>query len=274
MSKDPIQNGGGFVEDTVQRLECFGFRFGEKGTHTSRTIMVPELTTLLHKCPASATRADYATEVIDHNCLGKQTASTRFLTNQRLGELYGLDPSTPLFRVMRHLWDLDEKGKPLIALLAAICRDPLLRVTGPVIIRMKPGEELARQQIIDALRDSVGDRLNPDSLDKVVRNTSASWTQSGHLAGRSRKTRERVTTTPAVTTFALLLAYMTGARGMPAFECFLAQILDASPDELIYSAMDAKRFGLLDIKHAGGIVTLSFDLLLTDVERKLLYGAH
>jgi len=210
---------------------------------------------------------------MEHNCLGKQTASTRFLTNQRLGELYGLDPSVPLFRIMRHLWDIEDKGHPLLALLAAICRDPLLRVTGPVIIRMKNGDELARQQITDALRESVGDRLNPDSLDKVVRNTSASWTQSGHLSGRSRKTREKVVTTPAVITFALLLAAMTGARGMPAFESFIARLLDASSDELIYLAMDAKRLGLLDIKQAGGIVTLSFDLLLNDVERKLLYGA-
>jgi len=210
---------------------------------------------------------------MEHNCLGKQTASTRFLTNQRLGELYGLDPSLPLFRIMRHLWDLDDKGRPMLALLSAICRDPLLRVTGPVIARMKKGEELARQQVTDALRESVGERLNPDSLDKVVRNTSASWTQSGHLSGRSRKTRERVAATPAVTTFALLLAYMTGVRGMPAFESFMTRLLDASPDELVYLAMDAKRMGLLDIKQAGGIVTLSFDLLLTDVERKLLYGA-
>lgn len=272
MSKDPIQNGRVFSEENTQRLERFGFRFGEKGTHTSRTIMVPELTTLLRRCPVSATRADYTTEVMEHNCLGKQTASTRFLTNQRLGELYGLDPSVPLFRVMRHLWDIDEKGRHLLALLAAICRDPLLRVTGPVIIRMKHGEELARQQITDALRDSVGDRLNDDSLDKVVRNTSASWTQSGHLSGRSRKTRERAITTPAVTTFALLLTYMTGVRGMPAFESFIARLLDASPDELIHFAMDAKRLGLLDIKQSGGIITLSFDLLLTDVERKLLFG--
>ena len=35
--------------------------------------------------------------IIDQNCLGKQTVSTRKLTCQRLSELYGLDPSIPLF---------------------------------------------------------------------------------------------------------------------------------------------------------------------------------
>jgi hypothetical protein len=39
----------------------------------------------------------------------------------------------------------------LLALLLALARDPLLRVTGPPVLQMRPGEQLARQQMTDAL---------------------------------------------------------------------------------------------------------------------------
>ena len=89
-----------------------GFRFGAKGTHTSRTIMLAELTTLLQTTSRLSDRAEYASAIIEANRLAKRTVSTRRLTNQRLAELYGLDPSIPLFRVLRKLWDTDGAGRP------------------------------------------------------------------------------------------------------------------------------------------------------------------
>ena len=76
-----------------------GFRFGDKGTQTSRTMMLAELTELLEALPTTANREDYASAIIADNILGKQTTATRRLTNQRLGELYGLSLTVPLFRV-------------------------------------------------------------------------------------------------------------------------------------------------------------------------------
>src|SRR5580704_8466319 len=76
-----------------------GFRFGAKGTHSSRTMMFEELGQVLLATAAEARRADYAAAIIEGNCLSKPTGATRRLTNQRLGELYGLDPAIPLFRV-------------------------------------------------------------------------------------------------------------------------------------------------------------------------------
>ena len=73
----------------------FGFRSGNKGTHTSRTIMLDELSTLLDSAPSDAGRDDFLAAIIDHNALGKQTAATRKLTAQRLTELYILEPSAP-----------------------------------------------------------------------------------------------------------------------------------------------------------------------------------
>lgn len=58
---------------------------------------------VLEVTPPEARRPDCAAGIIATNCLSKPTAAIRRLTNQRLGELYGLEPATPLFRVLRRL---------------------------------------------------------------------------------------------------------------------------------------------------------------------------
>jgi len=54
-----------------------GFRFGDKGTHTSRTMMLAELTSVLAAVPAVGSRQDYVAAVVEGNCLLKPTTSTR-----------------------------------------------------------------------------------------------------------------------------------------------------------------------------------------------------
>jgi hypothetical protein len=260
-------------EDTPHVVEL-GFRAGDKGTHTSRTMMLEELTTLLADVASGASRADYATAIVDGNCLHKPTTSTRKLTNQRLGELYGLDSSVPLFRVLRQFWPIDQTGRPLLALLLALARDPLLRATAEPVLRMNPGDELARQSLTDALNDAVGGRLNPEILDKVVRNAASSWTQSGHLLGRSRKSRQRVRPTPLSIAYALMIGYLLGLRGYRLFESPWCRVFDASVDELIFAAMDAKRTGLIDLKHAGSVIEIGFSHVLTNGERRLSHGTN
>jgi len=56
---------------TTEDLAAAGFRFGDKGTHTSRTIMLGELGELLEAVPASSAREAYATAIVDENVLGK-----------------------------------------------------------------------------------------------------------------------------------------------------------------------------------------------------------
>ena len=154
--------------------------------------MLAELTDLLDALPPAASRQDYFAAATEANLLGKSTAATRRLTDQRLGELYGLDPGLTLFRVMRRLWPADPAGRPLLALLCALARDPLLRATAAPVLTLTPGAELVRATFLDALRVVVGSRLNDNVLDKVARNAASSWSQSGHLSGRMRKIRQRV----------------------------------------------------------------------------------
>ena len=255
------------TEEEAIHLRRAGFRWGPKGTHTSRTIMLDELRAVLASCPPGATRSKYLFAIQEDNCLSKRTAATRKLSGQRLSELYALDPEVLLFRVMRRCWYADKDNQAVLALLLALARDPLLRVTAGPIMRMRPGEELARQQLTDSLSVEVGSRLSESTLDKVVRNTASSWTQSGHLKGRGRKVRQVVTPTAANVALALSLGYITGARGAALFETLWARVLDAPSTELMQLAMDARRLGFLDMTQSGGMVEVNLARLLAPNER-------
>jgi len=243
----------------ISECESMGFRFGELGTHTSRTMMLGELRATLECCGADAMRADYVSAIVESNCLGKPTSATRVLSAQRLTELYALDPHVPLFRLLRNLWPTDERGQPLLALLVALARDPLLAATAPAVISLKPGDEFARGPMRQAIRDLVGTRLSEATLDKVARNAASSWNQAGHLAGRTFKVRQSVQPTFAVAAFAMLLAYTCGTRGEALFDSDWLKVIDCSPSQAQGLAIDAKRNGLMDLRMAGGVVDVDFD---------------
>lgn len=219
--------------------------------------MLAELEAVLDAAPEAENRADYATAIIEGNCLSKATAATRRLSNQRLGELYGLDPDLTLFRVLRRLWFLDQSARPLLALLAAIARDPLLAATCPAIISLPAGAELLREPVKAALRASVGDRLNESTLEKVCRNAASSWTQSGHLEGRTFKKRRLVQASPTTVAFALYLAHAVGYRGIDLFSSGWLQLLDCDPGRARQLALETKRIGLIDLRMAGDVVELN-----------------
>jgi hypothetical protein len=244
-----------------------GFRFGDKGAHTSRTMMFEELASLLFHAGREATRDDYRYQVLELNCLEKRTAANRRLTLQRLSELYALDPNVLIFRIMRNLWNVDESGRPILALLMSMARDPLLRLTAPPIIQLRSGEELSRQTFISALEQGTGSRFNEATLDKIIRNTASTWTQSGHLSGRCRKVRQAVKPTPSVLTFAMVLGHLQGIRGAGLFSTEWAQVLDLDVDNLIFLAMDAKRLGFLDVKVSGKVVEVSLSRLFVEQKK-------
>lgn len=233
-----------------------GFRFGDKGTHTSRTMMLSELADLLAATPPEATPERYEVAVITDNVLAKSTAATRRLTRQRLSELYGLDPRVPVFRVLRRVWAVDEQGRPLIALLGALARDPLLRATAPTVLGLPVGSELVRAPFLEAIRDVVGTRLNEAVLDKVARNAASSWSQAGHLAGRVRKIRQRVTPTPGSLAFALWMGNLEGLAGEALLDCRWTRTLDRTGHGLLPVALEAKQLGLIHARVGGGVVEI------------------
>lgn len=238
-----------------------GFRFGDKGTHTSRTIMFDELVATLASVSSESDRSEYANAIVETNCTSKSTIATRRLTNQRLGEVYALDPRLPIFRALRTAWDLDQSGRPLLALLVALARDPLLRATAHAVISLSPEAEFHRAPMRDALRATVGERLNESTLNKVVRNASSSWTQSGHLSGRTHKVRRTVPATPPSIALALYLSYGGGFRGEELLSSAWVSVLDTTPTTARDLALQAKRQGLLDLRIGGGVFVVSFERL-------------
>ncbi len=244
-----------------------GFRFGPKGTHSSRTLMFSDVATVLASAPADADRQMYARAIIDENCLAKPTVSTRRLSNQRLGELYALDPSCPLFRVFRRLWTVDEATRPLLALLAALARDPLLRASAESILTLPTGAELPRGPLREALRVVVGERMNDAVLEKVARNVASSWTQTGHLAGRTFKTRTRAGAGPAALAFALYLGHASGFRGEELLRTGWVAALDCGAGAARTLALEAKRLGLVDLRIAAGSFELDLERLDPRPER-------
>jgi hypothetical protein len=61
------------MESKEGRLSGLGFRFGMNGPHAARTMMLDDLRLLLAHTLPQATRADYASAIIDGNVLGKPT---------------------------------------------------------------------------------------------------------------------------------------------------------------------------------------------------------
>jgi hypothetical protein len=269
------------LAETPSSLKA-GLRFGSVGTHTSRTIMLTELIDLLDAVPGRAAqdvgassvqtslfeptavqpslfsaslpkRADYARAVLEDNVLGKDTASARRSSLQRLTELYGIDQALPIFRVLRRLWAIDEPGRPLLAMLCALARDPLLRATSSAVLPLTPGTELLRSTLHAAIDPNPIPRFKPAILDKIARNAASSWAQSGHLQGRVRKLRRYVTPTPASVAFALWLGSLQGLAGDYLLTTLWAAVLDAPPNRLFESALQAKQQGLLRAVAGGGV---------------------
>jgi hypothetical protein len=230
-------------------------------------MMLEELRLVFGATPATAKRSDYATAIIDGNCLSKPTSSTRRISNKRLGELYGLDASVILFRVLRKLWDIDPGALPLLAILASLARDPLLAATSPAVVNLPICAEFQREPMKQALRAFVGTRLNDNILEKVCRNAASTWTQSGHLEGRTFKKRRAVTASPVAAAFAIFLAHAAGFRGAEIFSSDWLRVLDCDPSRARHLALEAKRIGLLDLRIAGDVVELNFSRLDPAYER-------
>ena len=247
---------------SVADLERAGFRLGARGTHTSRTIMLSDLEELLASVPAEAERSVYADAVIGENVLGKQTAATRRLSFQRLRELYGLDPRIPLFRVLRRLWDGDRVGRPRLALLTAMARDPLLTATAPVVVLLEVGDEMMRTTLLAKLRETVDNRLNDAVLDKVARNAASSWVQAGFLRGRVRKMRCPVEPTPGTVALALWLGRLEGYPVARLLDSPWARVAgDGDAAGLLPFALRANQFGWILARSAAGITSIDPTIL-------------
>jgi hypothetical protein len=240
----------------------YGFKDGVGGVHDSRTMMLAELQRLLEVCPQNTTPDQYRTAVVEDNALLKGSLEARRGAFRRLRELYGLNPEVLLFHALRDLWNVESEVQPLIGLLCAVARDPVFRETADLIIETPPEQTVTSQMLAEAVSRAFQDRYSPGILAKIGRNAASSWTQSGHLLGRSHKVRSRVAPHPGSVAYALLLGYLCGERGEALFGTPWAQLLDAPVHELRQQAILAGQMGWIDYRSGGGVTDIGFNYLL------------
>lgn len=252
-----------------QLLARLGFRFGTNGPHAARTMMLDDLRVLFANLPADASREHYAESVITQNVLGKPTKKARELALRHLSTLYGLDVRLPLFRALRRLWAVDEAAQPLLALTAALARDPLLRGSQAFILSKQPGAQVAREDLELLLAANYQGRFSPASLKSFAQNVNGSWTAAGILAGRIRKTRATPLVTPSNVAFCLFLGFLEGLSGQRLFSSSWMRLLGHSQEELEALASAAGHRGLLVFMNAGGVKEIRFPDYLTPVEEQM-----
>ena len=259
------------MDDSRQNtLIKFGFKFGNAGAHSRRTMMLAELRLLFPITPASATLEQYTTEVIDHNCLNKPTKNARKFSFRPLVELYGFDTQLPLFRVLRQLWDTDPEAQPVLALQLTYARDPLFRMSSDFILSHKPGERIYREEMEEVFKKNDPERFSPTSLSSVAKNVNSSWTQAGFLKGKAKKIRQIPTISPINVIYALFQGYLHGLSGERLFNTPWMKLLNLPLDRLKELASAASYRGLIDYKESGDVIEVRFNDYLNPDEQLLL----
>ena len=231
--------------------------------------MLAEIKLLLSICPLSASESDYRNAILEENTLLKQTLSTRRESFRRLRELYGISPSLITFRALRDLWDHTSEAQPFLAMLAALTRDPVLRSTVSLILSVQSGGSVDAHMLSEVVKDNYPN-LNPTTLANFGRHIASSWTQSGHLKGRTHKIRVQAQAHPSSCAYALFLGYLCGERGEGLFHTPWAQILDAPVYTLHNLAKAASQYGWLEYRQSGSITDISFRYLLHEKGESLV----
>lgn len=238
------------------------------GPSISQTIMVASLQRLLSVVPPTGAPEDYRSAVVNENVLAKQTTGGREWAFRRLRQFYGLDPRVLLFRALRDLWPDDIAGQPLLAMLCALARDPVLRASSVVILDSTYGSEVTPAAFDAAIEETFPGRYNDNTRLTTAQKVASSWHQSGHLCleTRTRKVRSKPHTTAGDVAYALLLGHLEGTRGQALFETNWARILDQPKSRLVDLAQAASQRGLIEFRSAGGVVDVGFRELLRPLE--------
>jgi hypothetical protein len=151
-----------------------------------------------------------------------------------------------------------------------LARDPVLRASTAVILAAKLGAGVGARDFDAAIEDAFPGAYNDRTRRTTARKVASSWQQSGHLHAQTaiQKTRWRAKCTPAPMTYALLLGQLQGVRGQALFDTLWARVLDQPTSHLFDLAATASQHGMLELRHAGGVVEVTFHELLRPFDRE------
>ncbi len=237
----------------------------------ARSSMLSELQVLLAST-GSKTLTEFRRAIEEENALSKPTVSSRQKSFRHLVELYGLDASKALFRVLLRFAALAPSSVPLLALVCVYCRDPQLRTSFSLLERTSLGTVIPRRLMEDHLETHFPNRFSPAMKQSLARNVNTTWTVSGHLQGRSTKTRTIPTPSFLATTYALFAGYLTGLRGDFLLQSVFCRLVGVNPPQAIDHLKEASKHGFLRFRHAGGVTEIDFSPLLNESELSSLHG--
>jgi hypothetical protein len=243
------------VEGGHGGAEALGFRFAPGGVHLTKTMMLNELTAVLSRVP-DCDPATVQDTVLADNLLGKPTGTARRLVLSRLNALYGILKPRPIQIAALRLWSRNVTGRPLLALLCALAREPLLRQSAPAVLDVPPGALVQWPDLASAVVVGYPDRYSPKMLRSLAQNCASSWTQSGHLEGRARKRRRLAEPSPDVAAYAALLGSIVGFGGPALLRSPWMRPLDRSEADLLSLLRRAESGGLARVKAGGGVAQI------------------
>ena len=236
-------------------ITALGFRASPGGVHLSKTMMLAELSAILEQLPANDPVAIERAVVTD-NLLGKPTGSARRLALSRLNTLYGVLNPRPIQLAALRLWPRNAAGRPLLALLCALAREPLLRQSARPVLEAHPGASVRWPDLASAILAEHPDRYSPKMLKSLAQNCVSSWTQSGHLQGRVNKHRHLAVPSPEAAAYAALLGSLAGFGGPALLRSPWMRLLDRSEGALLSLLRRAESVGLVKVKAGGGVIQI------------------
>lgn len=257
-----------FVRDKT-KAKKFGFRDVTGSILTSQTILTNNARTLIEDIGTRIDcwdRKNVANSILSKNIFCKRTESSRSGGLRDMIAIYGFDSPPPVTKALLSLWRATRDRSLLLGQLA-IARDPILRVTAPVILDMQPGEASGFRTMMTYLESQYPRRFSSGTLRAVGERCISSWAQMGHL--RQGRVRERVPVVAesAHAAFASLLAICCGFSGRSILESGWFQMLDLSPEQAMSLLRRAEAEGQIDLHVAGHVfeIGLAGDLKMIEL---------
>jgi hypothetical protein len=159
-------------------------------------------------------------------------------------------------QAMIGLWPRAAEGKPMLALLAALAREVLLRDSAKVMLGAAPGVRVQAADLASYFERCYPGHYTSKMVAKISRNCASSWTQSGHLKGRVRKVRATPAVSPAAAVYAALLGSLAGLGGPALLSSPWIAVLDRSPAEVLALLRKAEGEGLASVRAGGDAIEI------------------
>jgi hypothetical protein len=242
------------------RLARLGIKSAGGGPHQSKTMMFADLASVF----ASGQIENPAGAIVGNNLLGKPSSRAREAALYRLHQLYGVGGKDPIWRILQGLWSRETSERPLLALLTALARDPLLRDGASAGLDASPGEQVRWPEIATAFEAANPGRLSEKMAKSLAQNAASSWTQAGFLRGAVRKERVRSNPTPIVAAFAALLSSLCGFGGRRLLECRWMSVLDRPVEDRLALLRQAEGLGLVRVRSAGDVFEVDVNRPMAD----------